>query len=104
ITFFKYIVLLDNIEQNIINILGEEFKDKERYKDTKNLITITWLILFKQIQTCDLLAAEYLLFMSCVKAKDIPHLLLPPAQLSKIAVNTIRTLSAYSFITKYKIN
>jgi len=41
ITFSKYIVLLNNTEQNIINILSEEFEDEGRYKDTKNPIATT---------------------------------------------------------------
>ncbi|KAF2181041.1 putative kinesin light chain [Zopfia rhizophila CBS 207.26] len=102
ITFSEYIVLLDDTEQNIIDILSEEFEDEGRYKDTKNPITTTWLISFEQIRTRDPLAAEYLSFMSCVEAKDIPQSLLPPAQSSKMAVDAMGTLSAYSFITKHK--
>ena len=102
ITLSEYAILLDDTEQNIIDVLREEFEDEGRYRDIKNPIATTWLISFEQIRTRDLLAAEYLSFMSCVNAKDIPQSLLPPAQSNKKAVDAIGTLSAYSFVTKHK--
>ena len=75
---FDYTALLDDTEQTIIEILSEEFEDEGRYQEIKNPIATTWLISFEQIRSRDPLAAEYLSFMSCVDAKDIPLLLLPP--------------------------
>ena len=102
INLSEYVALLDNTEENIIDILSEEFEDEGRYKDIKNPIATTWLISFEKIRTRDPLAADYLSFMSCVDAKDIPQSLLPPVQSPKMAVDAIGTLSAYSFITKHK--
>ncbi|KAF2176554.1 kinase subdomain-containing protein [Zopfia rhizophila CBS 207.26] len=102
ITLSEYTALLKNTEQNIIDLLSEEFEDEGRYEDTKNPVATTWLISFEQIRTCDPLAAEYLSFMSCVDSKDIPQSLLPPAKSAKKAIEALGTLSAYSFITKHK--
>jgi len=102
ITLSQYVALLDDTEQNIINVLSKEFEDKGRYENVKNPIATTWFISFEQICARDPLAAEYLSFMSCVDAKDIPQSLLPLAQSSVMAVDAIGTLSAYSFIAKHK--
>ncbi|KAF2176127.1 TPR-like protein, partial [Zopfia rhizophila CBS 207.26] len=104
ISLGEYIALLDVTEQDKIDLLSEEFEDEGRYKNIKNPVATTWLISFEQIRSRDLLAAEYLSFMSCVDAKDIPQSLLPPAQSTKKAVDAIGTLSAYSFITKHTID
>ena len=99
-TIPMYAALLQDTEQNIIDILSEEFEDEGRYEDIKNPIATTWLISFDQIRRHDQLAAEYLSFMACVESKDIPRSLLPPAQSLKKAVGAIGTLTAYSFITE----
>tara|TARA_R110002003_G_scaffold95_1_gene7240 strand:- start:19322 stop:21166 length:1845 start_codon:yes stop_codon:yes gene_type:complete len=98
----EYAKLLDDTEQNVIKVLSEEFEDEGRYANIKNPIATTWLISFEQIQTRDPLAAEYLSFMSCIAAKDIPISLLPPAESAKQALDAIGTLTAYSFVTKHK--
>ena len=102
ITLAEYAALLDDTEQNKIDLLSEEFEDEGRYKDIKNPVATTWLISFERIRTRDPLAAEYLSFMSCINAEDIPQSLLPPAESAKMAIDAIGTLSAYSFITKHK--
>jgi tetratricopeptide (TPR) repeat protein len=102
ITLPEYAILLEDIEQNIVDILSEEFEDEGRYRDIKNPVATTWLISFEQIRRRNPLAAEYLSFMSCVDAKDIPQSLLPPAQSTKKAFDAIGTLSAYSFVTKHR--
>ncbi|CAI6342365.1 unnamed protein product [Periconia digitata] len=102
ISLSEYVALLDDTEQNQIELLSEEFEDEGRYEDIKNPIATTWLISFEQIRTRDPLAAEYLSFMACVDAKDIPQSLLPPAQSAKKAVDAVGMLSAYSFVSKHK--
>jgi hypothetical protein len=102
ISLAKYAALLNNTEQNIIDLLSREFKDEGRYKDIKNPIATTWLISFEQIRTRNPLAAEYLSFMSCVNVKNIPRLLLPPAQSEIKATDAIGTLTAYSFVSKHE--
>ena len=43
ISLSEYATLLDDTEQNIIDILSEEFEDEGRYEDIKNPIATTWL-------------------------------------------------------------
>jgi len=100
ITLAEYLSLLEDQEQNVVELLSEEFEDDGRYWDIKNPVITTWLISFEQIKRRDPLAAEYLSFMSCVDAKDIPHSLLPPAQSRKKETDAIGTLSAYSFVSR----
>ncbi|KAF2185377.1 TPR-like protein [Zopfia rhizophila CBS 207.26] len=96
----EYVSLFDDREENIIEVLSEDFKDEGRYRDLKNPIATTWLISFEKIRVRDSLAVDYLSFMSCIDPKAVPLSLLPPAQIKKNAIDVIGTLSAYSFITK----
>ncbi|XTI94184.1 hypothetical protein V2W45_1473413 [Cenococcum geophilum] len=100
ISLAEYLSLLDDREENIVEVLSEDFEDEGRYHDIKNPIATTWLISFEQIRIRDALAADYLSFMSCIDPKAIPLSLLPPAQSKKKIIDAIGTLSAYSFITK----
>lgn len=77
ITFSDYLLLLKDQEQEVIDLLSEDFEDDWRYEKEKNLevknpIATTWLISFEQIRRQDPLAAEYLSFMYCIDPKDIP--------------------------------
>ncbi|RYP78486.1 hypothetical protein DL771_000439 [Monosporascus sp. 5C6A] len=96
----EYVSLFDDREENIIEVLSEDFEDEGRYRDLKNPIATTWLISFEQIRVRDSLAVDYLSFMSCIDPKAVPQSLLPPAQTKKNAIDAIGTLRAYSFITK----
>ena len=78
-----YLTVLDSQEQDIIELLSEEFEDDARSYDMKNPVATTWLISFPQIQQHDLLAADYISFMACIDHKDIPQLLLPPSVVEK---------------------
>jgi NB-ARC domain len=104
ITLSEYAALLDDTEQNVIDTLSEEFEDEGRYEDIRNPVATTWLISFKQIQTRDPLAAEYLSFMSCVDEKDIPQSLLPPGLSRKKEIDAIGILDAYSFISRRAVD
>jgi tetratricopeptide (TPR) repeat protein len=99
-----YLSLLDEQEQDVIDLLGEDFEDDGRYQDVKNPVATTWLISFEQIQRLDSLAAEYLSFMSCVDPRNIPQSLLPPAQSPKKETGAIGTLDAYSFVSRQVSN
>lgn len=104
ITLPKYSSLLEDQEQDVIELLSEEFEDEGRYPDIRNPVAGTWLISLEQIQCRDPLAAEYLSFMSCVDPKCIPQSLLPPAQSRKKEVDAIGTLSAYSFVSSRSVD
>ncbi|TVY18739.1 Kinesin light chain [Lachnellula arida] len=99
-TLADYLALVHCQEQEIIDLLTDQFEDDARYPDSKNPVATTWLISFQQIQQRDPLAAEYMAFMACIDHKDIPQLLLPPGSSRKQEMDAIGTLSAYSFITR----
>jgi DNA transposition AAA+ family ATPase len=100
IAIADYLSLLADQEEEVINLLSEEFEDDGRYHDVKNPIATTWLISFEQIRQRDPLAAEYLSFMACVEPRDIPQSLLPPGLTRKKEIDAIGTLKAYSFVTR----
>ena len=94
-----YLSLLEDQEEEVIDLLSEEFQDDGRYRDIKNPVATTWLISFEQIRHRDPLAAEFLSFMACIDPKDVPQSLLPPGPSRKKETNAIGTLNAYSFIS-----
>ena len=96
----NYLLLLEDQEQNIIELLSEEFEDEGRYRDIKNPVATTWLVSFEQIRQRDPLAANFLSFMSCIDPRDIPQSLLPPAASRTKEMDAIGTLNAYSFISQ----
>ena len=100
IALSEYLALLEEQEQDVIDLLNEDFDDDGRYEDVKNPVATTWLVSFEHIRRLDPLAAEYLSFMSCIDPKDIPQALLPPAQSRKKETDAIGTLNAYSFVSK----
>ncbi|KAK6605164.1 hypothetical protein H4I96_05746 [Botrytis cinerea] len=74
IAFADYLSLLAEQEEDVIDLLSEEFEDDGRYDNIKNPVATTWLISFEQIRDRDPLAANYLSFMACIDPKDIPSL------------------------------
>ncbi|EPE04996.1 kinesin light chain 1 [Ophiostoma piceae UAMH 11346] len=95
-----YLSLLDAQEEDVIDLLSEDFEDERRYLETKNPVATTWLISFERVRQRDSLAAEYLSFMACIDAKDIPQSLLPPNPSPKKVIDAIGTLKGYSFISQ----
>jgi len=106
ISISDYLALLErkDKEQDVIDILSKDFEDEGSYDGENKTVATTWLISFEQIQRRDSLADEYLRFMSCIDAKDIPQSLLPPAESMNKATEAVGTLSAYSFVTRTKID
>ncbi|PQE21863.1 hypothetical protein CJF31_00007706 [Rutstroemia sp. NJR-2017a BVV2] len=100
ITFADYLSLLTEQEEDVIDLLSEEFEDDGRYGNIKNPVATTWLISFEQIRHRDPLAADYLSFMACIDPKDIPQSLLPAGRSRKKEIDAIGILDAYSFIIK----
>jgi tetratricopeptide (TPR) repeat protein len=95
-----YLSLLKAQEQDVVELLSEDFEDDRRYEDIKNPVATTWLISFHHIQSTNPLAAEYLSFMSCVDPKDIPQSLLLPAEPTKKEIDALGMLDAYSFVSR----
>lgn len=100
ITVKDYFSLFNSQEEDIVEILSEDFEDEGRYCDLKNPVATTWLVSFEQIRIREPLAADYLSFMSCLDPKAIPKSLLPPAPTKKKLIDAFGLLSAYSFISQ----
>ncbi|KAF7619104.1 hypothetical protein AFLA_000740 [Aspergillus flavus NRRL3357] len=94
-----YLALLQEQEQEVVELLSEDFETEGRYQDVPNPVATTWWVSFQQIQQIDQLAAEYLSFMACVNPRNIPQSLLPPAKSKIKMVKALGLLSAYSFIS-----
>jgi tetratricopeptide (TPR) repeat protein len=104
ISLADYLSLLAKQEEEVIDLLSEEFEDDGRYRNIKNPVATTWLISFDQIRRRDRLAADYLSFMACIEPKDIPQSLFPVGASRKKEVDAIGTLTAYSFVNKRPVN
>ena len=100
ITVADYLSLLTDQEEQVVDLLSEEFEDAGRYHNVKNAVATTWFVSFEQIRRHDPLAADYLSFMSCVDPTNIPQSLLPPGPSRKKETEAIGTLKAYFFISK----
>ncbi|KAH7409693.1 hypothetical protein BKA64DRAFT_693472 [Cadophora sp. MPI-SDFR-AT-0126] len=100
IRFADYLSLLAEQEEEVIELLSEEFEDHGRYNSVKNPVATTWLVSFQQIRQRDPLAAKYLSFMCCIDPKDVPESLLPPGPSCKMELEALGTLDAYSFVSK----
>jgi tetratricopeptide (TPR) repeat protein len=95
-----YLDLLNDSEENVIELLSEDFQTKGRYKDGENPVAVTWLISFEQIRRQNLLAADYLSFISCLSEKNIPQSLLPDAPSTKKMIDALGVIKAYFFLWK----
>jgi tetratricopeptide (TPR) repeat protein len=100
IALTEYLSLLTEQEEEVIDLLSEEFEDYGRYHNVKNPVATTWLVSFEQILCRDPLAAEFLSLMACVDPNDIPQSLLLPGPSRKKEIDAIGTLNAYSFISR----
>lgn len=95
----NYLQIYQGSDQDQMDLLHEDFKDRHRYGNIKNPVATTWLISFAQISAHYPLAADYLKCICFFAEKDIPLSLLPPAS-KKQALEAIGMLKAYAFLTE----
>jgi len=76
-TIKDYLQLWDSTEEDIIELLSEDFEDSSRYSERSNAVTVTWLISFDQIRRRNALAAKILSHMACLDSQSIPRSALP---------------------------
>ncbi|OQE46643.1 hypothetical protein PENCOP_c001G07899 [Penicillium coprophilum] len=100
ISVSKYLYLLRNTEQDMASLLSREFRDRTRYKYSKNAIATTWLVSFNQIRKKDPTAAEMLALIAFIEPKAIPRSIFPPIKPEERLEYAIGTLCAYDFITR----
>ncbi|KAL3428796.1 purine and uridine phosphorylase [Aspergillus tetrazonus] len=101
-TLADYISFLTAKEEEMIDLLNEEFEDDWRPHNTTIPVAATWLISFEQIQRINPLATDILSFMACIEPAEIPESLLPlPLAASRKAwVESIGILEGYAFVTR----
>ncbi|KAL6228690.1 hypothetical protein BDW75DRAFT_143238 [Aspergillus navahoensis] len=97
-----YLSLLSAKEEEVIDLLSEEFEDDWRPHDTTNPVAATWLISFERVQRTNRLATDILSFMACIEPTEIPESLLPLPQgeSRKALVESIGMLEGYAFVTR----
>ncbi|EXJ82183.1 hypothetical protein A1O3_05996 [Capronia epimyces CBS 606.96] len=95
-----YLDLLDEREEEVVELLSEDFGDRSRYSNARNAVATTWLVSFNQIRKHHPFSAELLSSMVCLHEKNIPRSLLPVISSKKDAVEAFATLKGYSFVTR----
>jgi hypothetical protein len=95
----KYLDLLKNTEQDMVEIMSTEMRDPTRYEQTPSAVAKTWVVSFAQMAQQDPNAAELLQYMSCIAWKAIPKSILPPVEPAARMTSAIGALCSYSFIT-----
>ncbi|KAH7318510.1 P-loop containing nucleoside triphosphate hydrolase protein [Stachybotrys elegans] len=95
----KYLELLQGAEKDVSKLLGREFKDNTRYRDSRNAVGTTWLVSFDQIAKSDQAAVQLLSFISCIEPKAIPQAMLPQREPEELEW-AIGTLCSYSFLIR----
>ncbi|KAL4860638.1 hypothetical protein BDV12DRAFT_94262 [Aspergillus spectabilis] len=97
-----YLSLLSAKEEEVIDLLSEEFEDDWRPHETTNPVAATWLISFERVQRTNRLATDILSFMACIEPAEIPESLLPLPQGKprKALAESIGVLEGYAFVTR----
>jgi tetratricopeptide (TPR) repeat protein len=72
ITISHYLRLLDEREQNVIDLLSEEFETDGRDSETPRAVAETWILSLDQIQRQNIFAGELLSLMSLFDRQAIP--------------------------------
>ncbi|KAK4246724.1 hypothetical protein C7999DRAFT_41879 [Corynascus novoguineensis] len=68
----KYLELLDRSDQDLVDLLSEEFETEGRDSETPHAVAETWILSFEQIQRQNAFAGELLSFMSLLDRQAIP--------------------------------
>ncbi|KAL2807731.1 purine and uridine phosphorylase [Aspergillus granulosus] len=95
-----YLSLLSGQEDEVIDLLSEDFEDEWRADRNTNPVAATWRISFEQIQRTQPIAADILCFMATIEPADIPQSILPPAPTYKAWIEAIGTLKGYAFVSR----
>ena len=72
ITVSEYLRFLDKSDQDLVDLLSEEFETDGRDSETPRAVAETWILSFEQIQRQNPFAAELLSLMSLLDRQAIP--------------------------------
>lgn len=98
----RYLEIYQSSDKDKVKLLNQNFEDPRRNGQSRNPVTVTWMISFEQIKKNDSLAAEILSLMSVLDKQAIPKDLL---QLGDDTVDfeiSLGTLKAFSLISSQK--
>ncbi|KZL66399.1 hypothetical protein CI238_13201, partial [Colletotrichum incanum] len=114
ISISKYIRLLDESDESLVDQLSEPFKAIGRDSETPHALTATWIVSFNQIQQQEALASDVLSFCSLLDRQGIPERLIVSfcdqrneegRQISTgQIIKAVGTLKAFSFVSEAKNN
>ena len=65
-TISDYLAPLKEQEQNVNDLLSDDFEDEGPYWEKKDPVMTTWLVSFERMGRIDPLAAEYWSFVCCM--------------------------------------
>jgi tetratricopeptide (TPR) repeat protein len=95
----KYLDLLRGAEKDTVRVLGREFRDSTRYRNSQNAVATTWLVSFDQMQKSCQAAVDLMSFLACIEPRAIPQTILPSPG-SEDVEWAIGTLCGYSFLVR----
>ncbi len=72
ITVGKYLEILESSDQDLVDLLSEEFETDRRVSETPRAVANTWILSFEQIQRQNAFAGELLSLMSLLDRQAIP--------------------------------
>ncbi|KAI3326741.1 hypothetical protein HD806DRAFT_488058 [Xylariaceae sp. AK1471] len=108
----RYLRLLDQSDQDLINLLSEEFKTVGRDLGMSHAVAATWILSFEQIEQQNRLASELLSLMSLFDRQGIPMEFLSDFNKSQQSrehqddiqdiqlIKALGVLKAYSLVTE----
>jgi len=100
ISIEEYLTLLSSTEENMVDLMSRDFRDKTRYAGSQSAVTTTWLVSFEKIRQSDPAAADLLAFISVLEPKAVPYSILPDNQKNERLISALGTLHMYSFISR----
>ncbi|OHW91700.1 kinesin light chain [Colletotrichum incanum] len=112
ISITKYLQLLEEGDDGLVNQLSEPFEAVGRDSETPHAVTATWIISFNQIQQQEALASDILSFASLLDRQGIPEKFMVDFCNNKSeqrittakVTKALGTLKAFSFISEAKNN
>ncbi|KAH7201293.1 hypothetical protein DER44DRAFT_440777 [Fusarium oxysporum] len=100
ISLTEYLQLFENRDRDKIELLGAEFQDDTRYKQSQDPVATTWFISFNQIRRADELASRILMFLAYVEPKAVPQSMLPEGASQQQMTQALGTLCGYRFLDR----
>ncbi|KAK4446494.1 hypothetical protein QBC34DRAFT_277647, partial [Podospora aff. communis PSN243] len=111
LSFETYLQLPEESDQQLVDLLSEEFETDGRDSGTPHAVVETWILSFEQIQQQDAFAGELLSLMSLFDRQAIPQKFLsdygeqkqgqkPEREIQ--VIKALGVLKAFSFITQDK--